>query len=342
MKSLGTNTASIRSLPSDGHISCIGEGSFFIGAVMINSKFIVFLSCVFIVLLGAIILTEQKISTRNEAETLFQLSFRDIDFDTEITGGFEQSTYEAGYWIEAENAEDRNRIRSWGIARGKDNKTPRADPGAAELLQKYQAIYLADPEKPVVYLTFDEGYENGYTAEILDILARQKVNAIFFITGPYLNQQEVLVRRMVEEGHAVGNHTVGHFSLPTLNDERMRKEVSELENLFYEKFSRHMHFLRPPKGEYSEHSLAVTSEMGYINVFWSFAYDDWNRNNQRGWEHAYNKVMPNLHNGAVLLLHAVSSDNAHALERIIEDTRKKGYEFGDVFNLIPLVRGENQ
>lgn len=321
--------------------SSIREGSFLVGIIMLNLKFIVFLSCVFIVLLGAIILAEQIGTTRSEAETLFQLSFRDMDFDVEITGGFEQGTYEAGYRIEAANPEDRTRIRSWGIAREKGNKTPRADPGTPDLLRKYQAIYLADPEKPVVYLTLDEGYENGYTGDILDILARQKVNAIFFITGPYLNQQEALVRRMVEEGHAVGNHTVGHFSLPTLNDEKMRREVSELDSVFYEKFNRHMQFLRPPKGEYSEHSLAVTSEMGYINVFWSFAYDDWNRNNQKGWENAYNKVMPNLHNGAVLLLHAVSSDNAQALERIIEDTRKKGYEFGDVFNLIPLAKGEN-
>ncbi len=312
------------------------------GAVMLNSKFIIFLSCVFIVLLGAIIVAEQFGAEKAEAATLFQMSFRDMDFETEITGGYDERTYEAGYVIEAANGEDRNRIRSWGIARVKDNKTPRADPGAPELLRKYQGIYLADPDKPVIYLTFDEGYENGYTGDILDILARQGIKAIFFITGPYLNQQEALVRRMVEEGHAVGNHTVGHFSLPTLNDEKMRKEVGDLDKFFYEKFNRHMIFLRPPKGEYSEHSLAVTSEMGYINVFWSFAYDDWNRNNQKGWEHAYNKVMSNLHNGAVLLLHAVSSDNAQALERIIEDTRKKGYEFGDVFDLIPLARGESQ
>jgi peptidoglycan-N-acetylmuramic acid deacetylase len=309
---------------------------------MLNTKFIVFLSCVFIVLLSAIILVEQIGVGRTEYDTLFQLSFRDMDFETEITGDYDESTSSAGYVIEAANGEDQNRIRSWGIAREKDNKTPRADPGAPELLRRYQGIYLADTGQPVIYLTFDEGYENGYTDDILDVLARQRVNAIFFITGPYLNQQEALVRRMLEEGHAVGNHTVGHFSLPTLNDEKMTREVADLDSLFYEKFSRHMTFLRPPKGEYSEHSLAVTSEMGYINVFWSFAYDDWNRNNQKGWEHAYNKVMPNLHNGAVLLLHAVSSDNAQALERIIEDTRKKGYEFGDVFDLIPFAKGETQ
>lgn len=309
---------------------------------MFNGKFLVFLSCVFIVLLGAIILTEQMGTEKPQAATLFQQSFRDMNFETEITAGLDEGAHEASFVLEAASGDSMDLIRRWGIAREKDHKTPRADPGAPELLRKYQALYVADTEKPVVYLTFDEGYENGYTQDILDILSEQGVNAIFFITGPYLNQQEALVRRMVEEGHAVGNHTVGHFSLPTLDDEKMRKEVADLDSLFYEKFNRHMIFLRPPKGEYSEHSLAVTSEMGYINVFWSFAYDDWNRNNQKGWENAYNKVMPNLHNGAILLLHAVSSDNAQALKRIIEDTRKKGFEFGKAADLIPLARGESQ
>ena len=150
------------------------------------------------------------------------------------------------------------------------------------------------------------------------------------------------MRRMVEEGHAVGNHTVRHLSLPTLTDEQLVKEVADLDRLFYEKFKKHMVFLRPPKGEYSEHTLELTSKMGYINMFWSFAYKDWDRNSQKGWEHAYNMVMPNLHNGAILLLHAVSADNANALERIINDARKMGYEFGNVFDLEAYARGETQ
>ncbi|HEY8422686.1 MAG TPA: delta-lactam-biosynthetic de-N-acetylase [Thermoclostridium sp.] len=277
---------------------------------------------------------------KSENKTLFELSFNDLDFENEISALSENglpasNIYHAG-------TGDENRIRGWGIVRAKDNKTPQADPGAPELLKKYNGIYIADTGKPVIYLTFDEGYEAGYTPGILDCLKKHNVNAIFFITGPYLNQHEDLVRRMVEEGHAVGNHTVGHFSLPTLSDEKMRNEVSELDRVFYEKFKKHMVFLRPPKGEYSERSLKITSEMGYINVFWSFAYKDWDRNNQKGWEHAYNNVMPNLHNGAILLLHAVSSDNAQALDRIITDARKKGYEFGDVFDLIKIARGEGE
>ncbi|NLM11424.1 MAG: delta-lactam-biosynthetic de-N-acetylase [Clostridiaceae bacterium] len=303
---------------------------------------IVLIPFVLLIILAVIIYNFRPGAVRKpENKTLFELSFSDLDFDNEISALSE--TYSpASYIHQAANNSDVNRVRGWGIVRAKDNKTPQADPGAPELLKKYSGIYIADTDKPIIYLTFDEGYEAGYTAGILDCLKKHNVNAIFFITGPYLNKHEDLVRRMVEEGHAVGNHTVGHFSLPTLDDEKMKKEVAELDRVFYEKFKKHMVFLRPPRGEYSERSLKITSEMGYINVFWSFAYKDWDRNNQKGWEHAYNNVMPNLHNGAILLLHAVSSDNAQALERIITDTRKKGYEFGNVFDLIKIARGEGE
>jgi len=305
-----------------------------------NRKQTVILSGILIILLCTVILARKNVNEKEDMRTLFQLSFQDLDFSEEITGGYEDNYYPVAYTYESAEPNPR-RLRSWGIVREKNHKTPRADPGAPELLKKYNSIYLADTEKPVIYLTFDEGYENGYTDDILDVLSREKVNAVFFITGPYLNQHEDLVRRMVEEGHAVGNHTVGHLSLPTLTDEKLEKEVADLDRLFYEKFKKHMVFLRPPKGEYSEHSLELTSKMGYINMFWSFAYKDWDRNNQKGWEHAYNMVMPNLHNGAILLLHAVSADNANALERIIDDARKMGYEFGNVFDLEAYARGES-
>ncbi|NLY18568.1 MAG: polysaccharide deacetylase family protein [Clostridiaceae bacterium] len=308
-----------------------------------KQKLTIFLSGLLILFLCTVIINSKIASTeKNEYLTLFQLSLDDLDFDNEITGGFDESYTPVAFSYDMASGTPRNLVRSWGILRVKDNKTPQADPGTPELLKKYNSIYIADVNKPVIYLTFDEGYENGYTDDILDCLSRQKVKALFFITGPYLNQHEHLVRRMVEEGHEVGNHTVGHFSLPTLDDEKMKKEITDLDKLFYEKFKKHMVFLRPPKGEYSERSLEISSKLGYINVFWSFAYDDWYRDKQRGWDYAYNKVMSNLHNGAILLLHAVSSDNAQALERIIVDARKKGYEFGDVLDLIDIARGENR
>ncbi len=231
-------------------------------------------------------------------------------------------------------------LRSWGIARGKNGELPRADPGAPELLARYNSIYLGDTDKKTIYLTFDEGYENGYTSKILDILYENKVKALFFITGPYLEKEDVLVQRMLDEGHCVGNHTINHKSLPLLDEKGIEDEVVGLDRHFYQKYGKNMIFLRPPKGEYSEKSLEITSKLGYINVFWSFAYDDWAVDRQRGWEYAFEKVKQNLHNGEIMLLHAVSKDNCEALNSIIEYARSAGYEFGDIFELEKLARGE--
>lgn len=263
-------------------------------------------------------------------------------YAVELTGalseGNENIDGESPYFASGIN-DNYSGLRSWGIARGKKGELPRADPGAPELISKYQSLYLADTANSKIYLTFDEGYENGYTAKILDVLYENQVNAIFFITGPYLDKEEALVQRMVDEGHAVGNHTINHKSLPLLDDKQIEEEVVGLDRRFYQKYGRNMVFLRPPKGEYSERTLELTANLGYINVFWSFAYDDWMVNRQRGWEYAFKKVTDNLHNGAVILLHAVSKDNAEALDAIIEYAKEAGYEFGDVFELEMLARG---
>jgi len=235
----------------------------------------------------------------------------------------------------SENIALSNRLLRWGIARRPDNQTPAADPGAPELLKKYGGVYIGDTSRKVIYLTFDEGYENGYTPLILDTLRDNNVKAVFFITGPYLNKHQDLVRRMVEEGHMVGNHTIHHPSLPELDDASLEEEVLGLERAFKEKFNQDMKFLRPPKGEYSERTLAITQKLGYCNLFWSFAYDDWYRDKIRGAEYARNIVMRNIHNGAVLLLHAVSKDNAEALDSIIKELKQSGYSIGDPQELLP-------
>lgn len=265
-----------------------------------------------------------------------------INFSEEITGVLPEDGAGVDLEVEGGSRTGYNSLRCWGIVLGGPGKPPRPDPGTPELLSRYNSLYLADTGEKILYLTFDEGYEKGYTAKILDVLYENQVNAIFFITGPYLEKEEDLVRRMVEEGHAVGNHTISHKSLPSLSDEEIEKETIGLDKKFYDKFGQNMIFLRPPKGEYSERTLKVTSELGYINVFWSFAYDDWHTDRQRGWEYAFNKVTGNLHNGAILLLHAVSSDNAEALDAIIKEARSQGYEFGDVFDLIDLARREDR
>ncbi len=281
--------------------------------------------------------------------TLYLLFFQELPvfsqfiFNEEITGALSEGegsgVSETQYYASGTN-DSYSGFRSWGLLRSKNGELPKADPGAPELLAKYSSLYIADTSKKTIYLTFDEGYENGYTPKILDVLYENKVNAIFFITGPYLEKEEALVQRMIDEGHAVGNHTVGHKSLPLLDEKEIEEEVVGLDRKFNQKFGKNMVFLRPPKGEYSERSLDITTKLGYINVFWSFAYDDWAKDRQRGWEYAFQKVKDNLHNGEIILLHAVSKDNAEALNAIIEYVRSSGYEFGDVFELEKLARGE--
>ena len=236
------------------------------------------------------------------------------------------------------NGQHSTKVLRWGILRKKDNQTPAADPGAPELLKEYGSIYIGDTSKKIVYLTFDEGYENGYTSKILDTLRDNNARAVFFITGPYLKEHGDLVERMVKEGHIVGNHTVSHPSLPEISGRELEEEVLGLDRAFYKRFGQHMKFLRPPKGEYSEYTLAETKKLGYCNVFWSFAYDDWYRDKSRGADYACNMVMNNLHNGAVILLHAVSKDNAEALDRIIKGIREKGYEIGDLNDLAASIQ----
>ena len=246
-------------------------------------------------------------------------------FNQELTGNLTNQVN----FIEDIALNDNREIRSWGIRRNKDHKTPFADNGVDELLPKYNSYYLGDTTKKKIYLTFDEGYENGYTGSILDTLKAKGVKAVFFITGPYLKDHKELVERMVKEGHSVGNHTVNHPSLPQISDDKVKSELRDLDYKFYEDFNEHMKFFRAPKGEYSERTLKITNEMGYINLFWSLAYDDWYRDKVRGYEYAHKIVTDNLHNGAIILLHAVSKDNAEALPYIIDTARELGFEFGD-------------
>lgn len=199
-----------------------------------------------------------------------------------------------------------------------------------ELMRRYDGMYEKATTEKEIFLTFDCGYENGYTPKILDVLKANNVPAAFFITGGYLKQAEDVVQRMLAEGHIVGNHSVNHLSMPQLRVREMRREILGLEQEFYDRFEKRMIYFRPPSGEWSRRALAVTEYLGYKTVFWSFAYDDWDTSVIRGKDFAYNKIMPQVRPGLILLLHAVSKDNMEALDTIIKDLKKDGYRFGSL------------
>lgn len=227
-----------------------------------------------------------------------------------------------------------NTTRGWGLKRNDNHQQPDMPSSISAGLSKYGAYWIGSPNQKVVYLTFDEGYENGYTPAILDALKANNVKAAFFVTGHYIDSQPGLVKRMVDEGHIVGNHTDTHPSLPDISDEQIKKELQIVEDK-YEKATgkKGMKYLRPPKGEYSERTLALTRDLGYHNIFWSMAMVDWVPM-PGGAEESYQTVMDNLHNGALILLHAVSKDNTEALDKILKGIKAQGYSFGTLDDLV--------
>ena len=218
----------------------------------------------------------------------------------------------------------------WGVKREKDHKQPDLGSKNINLMKKYDGIAMGNSEKNIVYLTFDNGYEAGYTASILDILKANDVKATFFITAHYLNSQPDLVKRMVEEGHIVGNHTVNHHSMPSLTEEEIKKEIMDLHHSVLELTGYEMKYMRPPKGEYSERTLSLSNSLGYTTVMWSLAYDDWDENKQGREEYGKTKILENIHPGAVILLHGTSKDNMNILDTCIKEIKNMGYEIKSI------------
>ncbi len=219
---------------------------------------------------------------------------------------------------------------AWWFKPNKSHVTPEINLKLNFDLNKYDAYYVGDNSKKVLYLTFDEGYENGYTPKILDILKANDVKAIFFVTSPYVKDNPDIIKRMVEEGHIVGNHTNHHPSMPdvTSSEEKFNNEFSDVEGKYKEITGKEMPlYFRPPMGEYSEKSLAMTKNLGYKTMFWSFAYHDWDINKQPDPVKAKDTIMNGLHNGAILLIHAVSKTNTEILDSILKEAKAQGYEF---------------
>ncbi|WP_246029300.1 delta-lactam-biosynthetic de-N-acetylase [Paenibacillus humicus] len=218
----------------------------------------------------------------------------------------------------------------FGFKKSKNGQLPSiAEEGFMPMLEKHKAIFLGNTAEKELYLTFDNGYEKDkLTAQILDVLKEKKVPAIFFITGHYVKTEPDLVKRMASEGHLIGNHSWSHPDMSTLHPDAVKRELADVKKAVADLTGfREMNYLRPPRGIFSDRMLEASKEEGYTNVFWSVAYKDWDTSAQKGAEYAYSNVMGQLHPGAVLLLHAVSRDNAQALGRIIDSARGQGYTF---------------
>ncbi len=223
---------------------------------------------------------------------------------------------------------------SWGLSFRTEGAPPVGNAGKDQL-RNYDAVYVGDPEEKVLYLTFDAGYENGCTEQILDILQRQQVPAAFFLVGNYIEKNADLVRRMGKEGHIVGNHTMHHPDMSKLTDrEAFARELQDLEALYKETTGQDMaKYYRPPQGVYSEENLKMAQGLGYRTVFWSLAYVDWNNDAQPTKDQAFAKLLPRTHPGAVVLLHSTSQTNAAILEELIETWKAEGYTFATLDSL---------
>ena len=223
---------------------------------------------------------------------------------------------------------------AWGLSFRQEHTAP-IGPASSEELARFSAAYLGDTQKKVIYLTFDAGYENGCTAKILDTLKAHNVPAAFFLVGNYIEKNADLVRRMVEEGHIVGNHTMHHYDMSKISTkEAFSKELTDLETLFKETTGKDLpKYYRPPQGIYSKDNLLMAEELGYQTVFWSLAYMDWNNDAQPTADEAFAKLLPRIHDGAVVLLHSTSQTNAAILDALLTKWEDMGHTFGSIDEL---------
>ena len=220
---------------------------------------------------------------------------------------------------------------NWGLAFPAEGQTPVGN-ATAEELAKYDAWYVGDTGKKVIYLTFDCGYENGYTEQILDALQKHQAPAAFFVVGHMIESAPDIVRRMAAEGHIVGNHTFHHPDMSAIsNQEAFRQELETLEALYQETVGEEMpRYYRPPQGKYSAENLRQAQALGYKTILWSLAYVDWNTDDQPTAEEAYAKLLSRIHDGAIVLLHSTSATNAAILDDLLTKWEEMGYTFASL------------
>lgn len=214
----------------------------------------------------------------------------------------------------------------WGVGNIQNHQQPFEPLSLQKKYNNLGASWLLKDKKSVC-LTFDEGYENGFTPSILDTLKEKKVKAIFFVTYDFAKDNPDLIKRMIDEGHIVGNHTYRHYTMDEVSSEVATEEITVLHNYIKENYDYTMSYFRFPKGEFSERVLGLVDELGYKSVFWSFAYADWDPENQVDETKAFTHICESTHGGEIMLLHAVSKTNANILGKVIDDVQKQGYIF---------------
>lgn len=223
---------------------------------------------------------------------------------------------------------------NWGLGFSKDGQQPTGN-ASVDFLKSYNSYFVGSPDQKTLYITFDAGYENGYTPKILDSLKKHNVKATFFVVGNYVKTAPELVNRMLEEGHIVGNHTFTHPDMSKISDmESFKKEMLSLEDAFKEATGKDIEkFYRPPQGKYSENNLKLANELGYKTIFWSLAYVDWYVDKQPTKEQAFEKLLPRTHPGAIVLLHSTSKTNSEILDELLSKWEDQGYSFGTLSDL---------
>ncbi|MBQ2667107.1 MAG: polysaccharide deacetylase family protein [Clostridia bacterium] len=238
----------------------------------------------------------------------------------------------AALWVgDAPEAVSVSGITDWGLSFQQEGAAPLAN-ATEDYLRQFRALYVGDTGEKTLYITFDAGFENGNTGPILDALKKHGVKATFFLVGNYLETQPELVKRMAEEGHTVGNHTYSHPDMSKIGDrDSFSAELQKNEELYRTVTGQEMPKLyRPPQGKFCESNLQMAADLGYTTVFWSLAYVDWYTEDQPTKEQAFSKLIPRIHNGAVVLLHSTSSTNAQILDALLTEWENLGYTFGDL------------
>lgn len=224
---------------------------------------------------------------------------------------------------------------NWGLGFGADGTKPAGNVTPDEL-KTYDAYYVGSGDDKVIYLTYDCGYENGNTAPILDALKKHNAPATFFVVGHFLETAPDLVKRMVEEGHTVGNHTYHHPDMSSISNlASFQKEVDDTAALYQEITGQEMtKYYRPPQGKYSTENLKMAKELGYHTFFWSLAYVDWNVDSQPTKEQAFDKLLPRIHSGAIVLLHSTSKTNGEIMDELLTKWEEMGYRFAPLSELL--------